>query len=231
MENLTKAPLVVLDAIRPFVELKSKLFVRVPTEKGYLKFEGTGICKDLYFTFIQHESKGTEFNMLIQICPYNKNFPGPKDTWISFKNLNATFDQWVKALESYHDHGIAFGNYARESKLEEEIYADFEPIEETKDDSISVNDLVRIDENLEQLKLWIEENKTAFLPVIYEAIKSEIQFTQQNLTESSKSELAKKVSKIFAKIMKNGPRFLKETAVETLKASVAEIVKAKLLGM
>ena len=229
-KNIRSIPISVLEVIKTFKEKDGSLFEQIPYESGYIQFQGTGKNESLYLKIDSHELKGGEISVLVTVKPSSVNIPSESKRWVNVKNFDTAFSNWCELLKKYNELSDVFEDQDRLNNIADQFFSEFEFTNDEEDKFFTVPELVKIDTTIEQLENWIEDNQQQFLPVLYDQIKREISDTKEGLTENSKGWIAKKIAKIQALIMKQGPRLLKETAVEVLKATVAEVIKTKLIG-
>lgn len=229
-KDISTIPISVLNVLNPFVQKAADIFERVPFEEGYIKYQGKGINKNFYFSIIACEGDSKGVIISVEFKPSSINSAEKTGRNISEKQLDTFLKNWYDLLCQYLEHEKTFSEPERFSKITEEFYSEFNFVNDEENEFFSIPEMVRIDSTLEQLENWVDENEGKFLPVLYQQIKREIIETQEGLHENTKGWIAKRVAKIYAQILKQGPRFLKETAVEVAKATIAEIMKTKMIG-
>jgi hypothetical protein len=229
IKDITKIPITVLEVLKEYLEKEDKLFERVEHKSGFIKYQGKGINKDFYFAINKYELRNPELIIEMEQKPASSNNPEFTRKMVTVAKLNSQLSNWCILLKKYQELSQTFIDNSRFDKIVDEFYHEFNVSEDEEQEYFTVNESIKIDETIDQLNNWVDTNKDYFLPVIYEQVKKEISETQEGLAENTKGWIIRKISKIRATIMKQGPRFLKDTAVEVVKGVIIDLVNGKLI--
>ena len=227
--KITDIPLIVLSTIEPYFKEKNKNFERVEAENHYVFFKGLGINNNCFFSIDDHEIKSDKLSLLISYQPCSNLNPDKFQRWLNPEQLKQHFNQWIQLLKQYENMSQVFQTNSNENRFTYEFFQEFEFVND-EEELLNANEIIKLDNTFETLKEKLLEYKETFLLEAYNEIQEEIDKTQKELTTISKKGLAYKISKIQALIFKQGPKFLKETGIEIVKAVIVEVIKNKLLN-
>lgn len=213
-------PLVVHEILEPFVLKKGEHFTIDYNSNALLKFIDTEIDSD--FNFEINKFEGDVITLIIK--PIDKSTIEERGVKISSKSLGTYFNNWITILEQYQKIKSVFDDPILKS-FQEEYFAEFEILEDEKEKPLENNQILLLDEYLENLNLGLEKHKTELNKIKIDEIQSEINALQENLTSQNKLEIAKKFSKILARIKKLGTTFLKEFITEGKKQIISKGIK------
>lgn len=230
LNDITKIPIQVLNILTNYVDLEDKLFERVATEQELIKYVGKGINNSAYFSIISYQITNSKVILNIEYSPSSEMNTKKLNTNVVASGLDAILKKWTNLLSKYVELSEVFMESKRFSEIIDEIYDSFDVPIEQENEYFTVDELVKIDTTIDALDKWIEAEKENFLPVLYKKIKTELDETRGGLAEKTKGWIVKKVSKILGVIVKQSPRFIKGTAVEVLKLTLAEVIKTRLIG-
>ncbi len=232
INDITKIPIVVLEALKQYMDVKDKKFIRVEHEEYYLYLKGTNINESSFFGIKMHEIKNNSIAFLVSNQPTSKIHPDKSQQWLNEASLKANFLNWTKLLQTYEEMSEIYQTTDREKQFTEEFFAEFEFVDEQEaEKGFTSFQIIELDNRLEQFKLKIHEIGDRFSPEILIEIQNEIEVTQNGLVQNSKKWFAKQLARIQAKIMKQGPKLLKDTSIELLKSVAVDYIKGRLLGM
>ena len=232
IHDITKIPIVALVALKPYMELTDKNFGRIENEEYYLYFKGLKTTESCFFGVQMHEVKNNTVAFLITMQPTSIIDPNKTDRWMNEASLKVNFEIWTKLLETYQEMSSLFQTDKKEKQFTDEFFQEFTFVDdEDAESGFSLNQIIELDKRLDAFKIKLLEEASTFLPEALNEIQNEIEITQDGLVNNSKRWFAMQLSKIQAKILKQGPRFLKETGVEFLKSVVFEYINTKMLRM
>lgn len=227
MRKKKDLPLAILKSLQPFVKLKGEKFIVVEPENNLLKVIDKDDESSFYFIIekYQKQTNSSTFQFLMTRSPKDQNNNGIYQAWIEITNLLSQFDQWIKLLDEYESTDSFYDDLILNSYYNE-FFAEFEIVDEDADiNPFETKKTLLIDDYLEKLDNELEnriteENKTKILE-----IQSDIEILRGNLTTKSKKWVIDKVSKIFAKIAKNGTKFIKDFLTESKKEIIKQTIK------
>jgi hypothetical protein len=217
-------PLVVLETLEKFVQLKGEQFDVIHPEKFLVKIVDKDNDSDFYFHI---ESYKVENGLKLQIDwkPVNKESIGNKKMWIEGKELDAYFSNWIKLLKAYETVNSFFDDPIIKS-FTEEYYAEFEIIDEDAESRpLTSKQILLLDDHLEYIENNIEKYQTEQNEAEIQEIKNSIQELRGKLTSKSKAWVIKNLANIWAKVTKQGTRLLKDFLSEAKKQVIREGVK------
>lgn len=223
-DSKKKIPLIVLETLEKYVELKGEQFEVVPPDKFFVKIIDKDKNSDFYYNIENYKiDKGLK--LLIDSKPISKENIDNSRTWIDSKHLNNHFNNWVSLLKRYETVNSFFDDpivkaYADEYLSEFEIIdvdADIKPFNTTQ--------VLMLDSHLESIEKNIDKFKTDENESQIESIKTDVQELRNNLTAKPKRWIIKNLSIIWAKITKQGTPLLKEFLSEVKKTIIKEGVK------
>jgi hypothetical protein len=230
LPKITDNSIAAWEALKSYFIAEDKLFEKINDDENFISFRGKGIINDCYFSIVNQELKSDKISFLIKQKPTSVNNPNESQVWLTPEQLKGTFGQWITFLKKYEELSQIFKqDEVLEDRFTQDFFQEFEYID---DDAtiLSVQDILKLDNTFEILKVKLLEYKDTFVIETYNEIQEEIEKTQKELTTISKKGLAYKISKIQALIFKQGPKFLKETGVDIVKAVIVEIIKVKMIG-
>lgn len=213
-------PLNIHFALRPFLSKNGKLFSRVEDKSSLIKFIDIDGQSTFFFSIVKFDQQ----NFLIKRSPTSVDNISISTDWYESNKIENVFDTWINLLETYENTPTVFDDPILDS-FEKEYFADFEILEEDEYKPLENDKILLLDEYLENLSNGLEGHKTDENKSKIEEIQSNIILLQENLTNSSRKEIALKISKIFAKIKKLGTKYLKEFITEGKKQLISKGVK------
>lgn len=227
MINKKTIPLVILKAFESFVDLKGDLFIVSQPDNQLLKIVDNDIDSKFYFTAAQYEKQQNgSYKLLIDYKPVSQSDPAKNAVWIDVKELQNYFKNWLDLLEEYEKVKSFFDDPILKS-FTDEYYAEFEILDD--DDAqvkpLSINQIILIDQHLEFIEENIDKYETVLNKNQLQEIKNDIINLRNNLTNQSKAWVVKHLSKTWAKLTKQGTRFLKDFLNEAKKQAITEGIK------
>ncbi len=223
MKLKKKTPLSVLKTLEPFLNKTGSNFVSDESGKNLIRFIDKDPESDFYFNIEQYQTKNG-FKVLIDYAPFHENSVENKRTWISGREINKPFSEWVTLLKAYEVVKSPYDDPIVES-FKETYYTEFEIVEEEKNTPLHPQQILLLDEYFEKIETKIEDYITEDNAKQIEEIKEDISELRNNLSSKSKSWIADKVSWIWAKMTKLGPKLMKDFVNEGNKQIVREGVK------
>lgn len=224
-----KIPLQILEILEPFVLSNSSLFESIDPKECLLKFKDKDAQSDFFFNVEQYKI-GNELQLLIDRKPSSNLSIENKRDWIDSKHLEIFFARWVEILEKYSNVKTVFDDPIIEA-FANEYYTEFEIIEDDAETKpFSTRQILLLDEHLENIETEIEKYQTEENKKEIQEIKDEVVKLRSNLTTKSKKWIIQNLSKTWAKITKQGPKFIKEFLSEGKKEAIKVGVKMLIEG-
>jgi hypothetical protein len=226
MRNKKDLPLAILKALEGFVNLKGEKFEFVDPKGALMKVIDTDENSTFAFTIekYQKHSNGT-FQFLMTRSPRNQNENGSYQTWVEIAQLQPQFDAWIKLLDEY-DSVDSFFDDPFVKTYSEEFYAEFEIIdEEAHIKPLNTKQILLLDEYLDKLQIQISQRSNETNSSDITEIEKEIKELRENLTSKTKAWVVKRLTKVWAKIAKQGIPYIKEFLSESKKEVIKQGVK------
>lgn len=227
MRKKKDIPITILQALEGFVKLKGIKFEIVDPENHLLKAIDKDEDSTFHFTILEYKkvTTGSTFQFLMDRSPRNQNDPSAFQGWIEVSNLQTQFNTWIELLDLYENIDSFFDDPIVDS-FNEEFFAEFEIIDEDSEvKPLTIKQILLLDEYLETVEIRIEEFKNEVNSPQIEEIKSDIVQLKQNLTNKSKVWVIRKLSRIWAKMAKQGIQFIKEFLTESKKEVIKQGIK------
>lgn len=228
MRKKKEIPLAILKALEDFVNLKGNKFEIVDPKSHLLKAVDKDEDSSFHFTILEYKkatNSGT-FQFFMDRSPRNQNDPGAYQGWVEITNLQAQFTVWIELLDQYENVNSFFDDPILNS-FSEEFFSEFEFIEEENAETKPLNtkQILLLDEYLETVNSKIEEfrNDGNFLEI--EEIKADISELTENLSNKPKAWVVRKLTRIWAKMAKQGIQFIKEFLTESKKEAIKQGIK------
>lgn len=219
-----KIPLQILEILEPFVNMKGELFETLPPKGFLLRFVDKEDKSDFYFNVEQYKMENG-FQLIIDWKPSSKQNVANSRVSIKAQDLSTFFSNWLELLEGYENVDTVFDDPIIKA-FTDEYFADFEIIDDDAETKpFSTKQIIQLNSHLENIQKKIgnfqtEENKEEILEII-----NDVTELQNNLTKKSKKWVVCKLSRIWAKITKQGPKLMKEFLNEARKRAIQEGVK------
>lgn len=219
-----KLPLKILEIIEPYLNKRNVLFKVINSEEYLLKLVDIDKNSDFYFTLEQFKSdNGLE--LLINYKPLSKNTTNNNRVWVKAEQFDDLLSGWLKLLDEYNNVKSIFDDPILEA-FKDEYFLEFEIIDkEANIQPFSVNQILLLDSHLDYIESNIEEHQNEGNKNDIQQIKNDVNELRNELTKESKYYIIKKLSKIWARITKLGPKFIKEFLSESKKEVIKQGVK------
>lgn len=225
--NKKDFPLAVLEALKGFVHRRGETFEIINPDNMLLKVIDNDEKSSFYFNIEGYEKQQTAFKLLMDRKPKSNVNNGNYRTWIDVKDLENQFSLWLGLLDGYNNIESFFDDPILKS-FATEFYSEFEFIDdEAQINPLTVTQVLLLDKHLEYIELNIENLSTEKNKEQLNEIKKDVIELRENLIKP-KAWVGKKLSIIWGKIAKQGPKFIKEFLVEGKKQLIIESVKSLL---
>jgi len=226
MRKKKDLPLIILQALEPFVDQKGERFEVVDPGKSLLKVIDKEPDSSFHFTIELHEKKGDgTYQLLMSKAPRNILDNCEYRLWIKIDSVNKQFSEWIAMLEQY-ENVKSFYDDKIINGFQEEFYAEFEILEEEEDFPLRTKQILLLDEYLEELGEKLQEYVNEQNVHEINAIQNEIILLRENLTAKSKKWILKNFTKIWGSVAKQGTKFIKEFLTESKKELIKQGVKS-----
>lgn len=218
-------PLVVLEVLERYSEKVSTLFQISDSSDALLKFEDNHPYPKFYFEFKSFDAKNNKQYLILNFKPRSKNDPTGYKVTTEVTQVEGFFKNWTSYLEGYNEIKIFDDPILKQ--YEDEIYSEFEVIDEDADDvSYDLKTQLWIDQYLDGVLLKLESYKKD--EPIVEQLKEEVHQLKSNQTKLTKKKIAQSLARIYAKARKIGIPLLKEIYVEAKKELIKQLISGKI---
>ncbi|PKP44838.1 MAG: hypothetical protein CVT95_10560 [Bacteroidetes bacterium HGW-Bacteroidetes-12] len=226
MRKKKDLPLVILKALEPYVGLKGDKFEVIEPKENLLKVIDKDIDSDFHFTIEKYQQTNNGgFQFLMTRSPKNVNDNGLYQTWVEISGLGGQFDAWLKLLNEYETVNSFFDDPIAKS-FRDEFFAEFEIIDEDAEiNPLNTKQILLLDSYLDSVDAKLSEFTSGKNSQDIQDIKEDILQLKDNLTKKSKKWVISKLTNIWAKIAKQGTKFIKEFLSESKKELIKQGVK------
>lgn len=219
-------PLVILQAIEPFLEKLDKNILGVDRSgNSIFRVEDIDSQSDFYFRIIKHEPGQQGLVITVEYKPSDPDSTVARSNKIYISSFAGEFKKWLSLLDSYNAVKTPYDDPILE-RYEEEFFAEFETADEDADEvSFSLKKQLLIDKALDNLVALLEVKKDEVNKETVTALIGEIEEIRETLTESTKTEIVSRISKLFAKIRKLSIKMIKDAYPILQKEIITQAVK------
>ena len=218
-----KVPYIVLKTLEPYTNKTGEYFI--PDDPGdfLIRFIDKDLESDFYFNIEEFKMEG-KLQLLIDRKPEHDQTTNNKRHWIEGKTLDHYFNLWTTLLKKYENIPSIFDDPYVKS-FQEEYYAEFELVDEEKDKPLKSKQVLLLDEHLEYLEKGLEKYKNDENSEEISKIEANISELRNNLTKRSKEWIVSSLSRIWAEISKQGPKFIKGILTEAKKQAITQGIR------
>lgn len=223
--NKKKLPLKVLTALEPFVTLKGKYFTIEQPDNNLLLAKDKDASSKFYFVIEKYEIQDGKVTYTIIQAPKDEREVRPFAKRISDEHLTAVFETWVHLLDKYNNVKSFFDDPILES-YQAEFISNFEFLDEDADKNpFHTTQIIQLDYLLEQVSARLIELSDDNNREAINVITAEISEIRENLATRSKKWIVEHIGNVYAKIAKQGTKFIKEFWAEGKKEIIKNLVK------
>ena len=226
MRKKKDLPLTILKSLEEFVTLKGEKFEVVNPDNHLLKI--IDIDNDSNFSFIvgKYQKQNNVFQLLMSRNPRSEHDNGVYQSWIKIDQLKPQFKAWVDLLDQFQSVNSFFDDPIIDS-FKEEYYAEFEIIDEDADKKpLNTKQILSLDSHLEFIEEKIDNYKTEENGDTISEIKNDVIELRGQLTSKSKKWVVNRLSTIWAKLSKQGTKFIKDFVNQTKTEGIKQGAKA-----
>lgn len=223
--NKKKLPLTVLKALEPFVEMQGKIFTIEQPGKSLLLAKDKDPNSKFYYTIEKFEIQdGKDIFTVIQAPKDEKEVRGHA-VRILGEDITTNFNAWVLLLENYSKVKSFFDDPILET-YQAEFSSNFEFLDENAEKNpFHTTQILQLDYLLEKIGTRLIELSDDNNREENESIVAEIAQIRESLPNRSQKWVVEQISNIYAKIAKQGIKFIKEFWAEGKKELIKNIVK------
>ena len=209
MNKKEQTPLIVHKALESYLDKKGKLFVKIASKEDLIRFRGSSAGSNFFFHIKSHKKNDNKNQILISYQPHTEESVEHRSAWVNCNGIKGHFDLW---------HTIING-------FEEEYFSFFEIIEDEKDKPLAPSSILPLYEHFKDLSNKLENCKNEENTLEIEDIQEDIEQLNKNLTTSGRQEITQRVCKIWAKLTKQGVKYISEFVEVSRKFVMKEAAK------
>ena len=227
LSEMTKKeiPLSILKTLEKFVNLKGEKFIVSDSNDFLMKIKDVDENSSFQLLIEKQEIKNGNLEILLITKPTSDNNNAPNRRWIKVEKLTDEFEKWLNILDGYEKTYTFFDDPIIKS-FAEDYYIEFEVVDENANvEPLKPKQILLLDKHLEFIEKNIGKYENEENKVQLEEIKNDVSVLRDNLTNKSKAWVIKNLSTIWAKLTKQGTKFIKEFLSESRKQAIKEGVK------
>jgi hypothetical protein len=226
MNNINKSlPVNVLKALKDFMSSKNvlhnSLYRITDPGKFLLKMIDIDSSSGFYFQIEEFDVKN---GLLIEFRPKDSNDTSVDRRFIQSQQISRLFEVWYECLVAYNEIEEFYADPFLRS-LENDFLSDFDLNDEAKNEPLTLKQIIFIEEYLTKIEKEINAYSTTDNAKNIEEIVQEAAYVKTQLGKQTKEWVAKKTSRILAKITKESPEILKAIFNEAGKQLMSEGIK------
>jgi ribonucleotide reductase beta subunit family protein with ferritin-like domain len=226
MRRKKDLPLTILKSLEEFVTLKGEKFEVVNPDNHLLKIIDIDNDSDFSFIIEKYQKQNNVFQLLMSRSPRSEHDNGVYQIWIKIEQLKPQFQSWVNLLDQFQSVNSFFDDPILDS-FKEEYYAEFEIVDEDAERKpLNTKQILLLDSHLEYIEEKIDNYKNEKNEEIVSEIKKEVVELRENLTSKSKKWVVNRLANIWAKLSKQGTKFIKDFVNQTKAEGIKQGAKA-----
>lgn len=224
-----KIPLEILELIQPFLD-KNKLIIKSKKLSDcFIVIYDNDVDSDFYFKVVRQEVSNNKRGYIIEYKPTSKTIIKETSQWSQINDISGYLTNWVSLINAYNSIHTTFDDPIIKSN-QQRFEKDFHIVDEDADSSsFSLNQIIFLDEYLETSK-----NKISLLrqtadndkALELEELEREATLIKNDLTNQTKKQIFKRLTKFWAKAQKIGLDVIREIFINV----TSEITKRLLQG-
>jgi len=183
---------------------------------------------DFYFKITKQESRAGKLVYLLDYKPKNKDKVDANSLWLTLESIPAHLEKWFGLLKAYNSIHTVYDDPITKSN-QERFEKQFEILDEDADTAtFDLQQQLYLDNYLDNVKtklIKLKEGRPENESKVLDEIAEEATEIQVKLTKETKSQIIKRLSRLWARAQKLGLEVIKEIFV-----NVAVEIAKKLLG-
>ncbi|AFU70137.1 hypothetical protein P700755_003521 [Psychroflexus torquis ATCC 700755] len=225
-----KYPLEILRQLNTYkknVPSESKL---VKPEKGYIRYEDVDSESDFYFQINSYAQDQNGFYYNVKFKPTSANNLEKREGTYKYADLNQQIKNWSNVLKQFNETEY-FDNDPITTNYTKEFFQEYKIIEDGADEKpFDLKRQILIDKYLDSSIKYLEKYEEENPEIDLTETKEEANNLKEHLTELSKNQVVKKLSKFWALCRKDGLPIIKKVFFDLAKELITELGK-KMIGM
>lgn len=221
-------PLSVLIALEPYLSLNNPLYKIVDPGSSLLKYLDVDDDSEFFFEVTGYVIEKGLLYFYTQYKPASNNDTGIHKPRIEAKNLENILEMWADRLAKYQNVTTYEDLFLRQ--YENEFNDDYEQLmdDDADTNSFNLDQQIWIDSYLTEIKTKLLEFKTPENALIISTIQNDIQALKDNQSSMTKQKVFKSLSKIWAKMRKEGINIIKALYQEAKSELIKQLVSGGL---
>lgn len=224
MRKKKDLPLVILKSLEPYVNLRGEKFEVIDPKDNLLHIIDKDLESPFHFIIEKYRLDNEKYYFLMTTSPIDDNDNRAWTVWVEIGGLSKEFEGWIGWLDEYEKVNSFFDDPITKS-FKEEFYAEFEIIEEEAGEPLKTVQVLLLDAYLESVDKKLEELTNEQNSSHLQEIRAEVNLLRENLTSKSKKWVVNKLTTIWAKIARQGTKFIKEFLTESKKELIKQGIK------
>jgi hypothetical protein len=224
-----KIPLAILEALQPVADNNLNLIKVVQDNNSMFHLLDKDENSDFYFKVSKQEIRNGNLNYSIEYKPRSRDLINAHSTWVTSEGVLQVIKMWLELLMSYNKIHTIYDDAILKSN-QERFEKQFEILDDNSETtSFDLNQQIFLDEYLTTVKsklIALQEGRSESQVKELEELAIEATEIQNDLTSQTKSQIIKRLSRLWGKAQKVGLDVIKEIFVSV----TAELAKRLLTG-
>jgi hypothetical protein len=224
-----KIPLAILEALQPVADNNLNLIKVVQDNNSMFHLLDKDENSDFYFKVSKQEIRNGNLNYSIEYKPRSRDLINAHSTWVTSEGVLQVIKMWLELLMSYNKIDTIYDDAILKSN-QERFEKQFEILDDNSETtSFDLNQQIFLDEYLNTVKsklIALQEGRSTSQVKELEELSIEATEIQNDLTTQTKSQIIKRLSRLWGKAQKVGLDVIKEIFVSV----TAELAKRILTG-
>nr|WP_315162833.1 hypothetical protein [uncultured Flavobacterium sp.] len=224
-----KIPLAILEALQPVADNNLNLIKVVQDNNSMFHLLDKDENSDFYFKVSKQEIRNGNLNYSIEYKPRSRDLINAHSTWVTSEGVLQVIKMWLELLMSYNKIHTIYDDAILKSN-QERFEKQFEILDDNSETtSFDLNQQIFLDEYLNTVKsklIALQEGRSTSQVKELEELSIEATEIQNDLTTQTKSQIIKRLSRLWGKAQKVGLDVIKEIFVSV----TAELAKRILTG-
>jgi hypothetical protein len=212
-------PLVILEAIAPFVKSLDHRYKIIDSESALIRFEDNDIDSDFYFEITKFEYGNGKTVVSIEYKPQNKNTTIKGNVRVDHTQITDYLKKWIDTLNDYNNLETIFDDPIVKKNTERFI-EQFEILDEDADIvSFDIPQLLYLEEYLEssidKIKILKKGKSTEDIDLLADLEEEAINI-KKSLTRETKKQIIKRLARFWGNAQKVGLDIIKEILINVI---------------
>jgi len=215
-----KLPLALVQGFKP--EFGDEVTFEFGSDQFIVVFKDIDPNSDFYFKIIETNSTG---KLRVSIRPSNNNSVSTLDYTLTIAEANSHFGQWIETIKAYNSNKTIFDDPISQG-FKDEILGTFQFTDhETANKPLPVDAILFLDSHLDKIESEIETIADQQHLSDANEIKALASSIRKELTNKSRRYILERCINLWARLVKLGPKYIKQFFVEGGKIAFKESVK------